>query len=326
MDFSQVITTAFALQDLMVRNVKTDLENLSMVIEGEVAWGNCHCRRCGGLLLVFHQWQERLVRLPPWGIYNCVTLRVRHPRGECLGCQRVRTTALKFIHPVFSSLSCSMVETAGRLMEELTCEATARMLRLDPKLCWKIDQWRMQEMKSHFKLPADLDCRRLSADEVHFLTETVDKRSHPFDPRWMPKFVTNLVCTAHGKVIANASGREGASLRNCLRELTKPQRLSVEFFSVDMHRAFMRVIQKMCQNAEIAVDRFHLVQKLNEAFDEVRKSEHWRARKLNDELGISMLAPGRRFILVERDAALSIEEQNLLGNCVRLMTRSTMRC
>jgi len=198
-------------------------------------------------------------------------------------------------------------------MEELTCEATARRLRLDPKLCWKVDQWRMSEMKKHFKLPEDLDCRRLSADEVHFLTQTVEKRSHPFDPRWLPKFVTNLVCTAHGKVIANASGREGRSLQACLKELTKPQRLSVEFFSVDMHQAYMRVIRKMCPNAEIAVDRFHLAQKMNEAFDAVRKHEFWKAKKLNNEFETTMLSPGRRFILVERQAPLSIEEQNLLG-------------
>lgn len=313
MDFNQVITSAFGLQDIIIKNVKLDAENLTAVIESEHPWGACRCQICGHYLIVFHQWSERQVRLPPWGIYSCVTLRVRYPRGECAGCFRVRTAALNFVHPAFVSMSCSLVETVGRWMEELTCEATARRLSLDPKICWKIDQWRMQEMKKHFKLPADLDCRKMSADEVHFLSEKLKERRHPFDPKWMPKFVTNLVATTHGKVIANASGREGKSLQNCLRELTKPQRLSIEFFSVDMHQAFMRVIQRMCPKAEIAIDRFHLAQKINEAFDDVRKSELWRAKKLNNEFEQTMLAPGRRFILVERDAVLSTEEQNLLG-------------
>lgn len=313
MDFNQVITAAFGLQEILIQDIKMDLNRRAMSIYAEHPWGLCHCCHCGDVLFEFHQWSQRKVRLAPWGAYFFVTLELRYPRGRCRGCMSVRTAGLSFVHEKFESLSCTLVEVAGRMMEELTCEATARLLQLDAKLLWKIDQWRMQEMKNHFKLPEDLDVSRMSADEVHFYTKELKDRPHPFAPRWFIKYVTNLVCTKHGKVISNASGREGLSLKKCLTVLTKPQLLSVEFFSVDMHQGYMRMIQKMCPNAEIAVDRFHLAQSLNEAFDQVRKHEFWKARRSENDFEKTMLSPGRRFILVERGAVLSIEEQNLLG-------------
>jgi transposase len=56
-------------------------------------------------------------------------------------------------------------------------------------------------------------------------------------------------------------------------ELTDEQRLAVQFLAVDMHDGFISSARELCPNAKIAVDRFHLAQKLNEKLDEVRKEE-----------------------------------------------------
>jgi len=103
------------------------------------------------------------------------------------------------------------------------------------------------------------------------------------------------------------------ALATCLKTLSNPQRLSVEFFSLDMNPGYFQAVTKLCPNAEIAVDRFHLVQQLNNYFDQIRKDELHKARKNKKEFEEVMLSPSRRFILLERDAVLSIEEQNMLG-------------
>ena len=64
--------------------------------------------------------------------------------------------------------------------------------------------------------------------------------------------------------------------------------------------------------AEIGVDRFHLAQKVNEAFDKVRKQEFRKARDQNNAFELNMLEPHRRFILVAREKDLSIAETKLL--------------
>ena len=213
-------------------------------------------------------------------------------------------------------MTLGLAEQAGRMMEEMTVAATARLLRLDEKTLWRVDQWRMEMMHKQMRLSEivkDLVVRKLSADEVHFRTVEHRFRQHPFSPRHEVKFITNLVCTKEAKVIANAAGRDARALASCLREISRPQRLAVEYFSIDLNRGFFTAVQRLCPNAEIAVDRFHLVQILNEKFDRVRREEFYKARKSKNEFQQTMLSPQRRFILCERNAVRSAEEDSLLG-------------
>nr|BFD65515.1 hypothetical protein HAGR004_05370 [Bdellovibrio sp. HAGR004]BFD65849.1 hypothetical protein HAGR004_08710 [Bdellovibrio sp. HAGR004]BFD67783.1 hypothetical protein HAGR004_28050 [Bdellovibrio sp. HAGR004]BFD67821.1 hypothetical protein HAGR004_28430 [Bdellovibrio sp. HAGR004] len=178
----------------------------------------------------------------------------------------------------------------------------------------------MQKNLDLKKFTQDIDVSRMSADEVHFKTETETKRDHPFAPRWTVKFVTNLVCTKEAKIIANAAGRDAMALANCLRSLSRPQRLSVEFFSIDMNPGYFQAVSKLCPDAEIAVDRFHLIQNMNEYFEKIRKEEFQRAKKNKKEFEEIMLSPSKRFMFLERNAVLSIEEHNMLGKLKVLNT------
>jgi transposase len=209
---------------------------------------------------------------------------------------------------------------AGRLMEELTCEATARYFRLNSKTLWDLDQWRLRRMKQDLKLPETLDVSLMSADEVHFRTIENNLRDNPFSERWTTKYLTNLVCSKVSKVISNAGGRDAQALATCLKVLPIQTREKIEYFALDMNAGFFKAVTKLCPHAEIAVDRFHLVQALNETFNDVRKSEFKLAKKRKDDFQAGMLEGGRRFILMERNPTLSTEEQNMLGKLKMLNT------
>lgn len=120
-----------------------------------------------------------------------------------------------------------------------------------------------------------------------------------------------------GKVLFNSLGRDGAALKTALSILSKGRKLTVEKFAVDMHQPFISVIKTECPNAEVCVDRFHLAQKVNEAFDKVRRFEFKKARDNNDHFNRNMLEPHRRFILVAREKDLSKSEQKLLDKLRR---------
>lgn len=201
-------------------------------------------------------------------------------------------------------------------MEEMTCEAVARLTRTNSRTLWKLDQWRCDYLKTHlYELPADLDTTQLSADEVHYRTKrfSASERENPFSPRRETHFLTNLVAPSVSKVIGCHPGRDAQSLARCLRELTPEQRAEVKFISIDMNPGYFKAILKMCPQAEIAVDRFHLVQKLNETFDMVRKQEYKIAVRLKDSFQQTMLSRGSRFMYLERVDTKSIEEHNMLG-------------
>ncbi len=197
-------------------------------------------------------------------------------------------------------MTYSLVEKAGRLMEEITCEASARLLNINPKTMWNIDQYRMKKMHPELNY-TELNLEKMSADEVHFRTIFGEKSS---DQNTI-HFVTNLVCTKARKVLSNAMGRGSESLLECLKVFAKEQLDQVRYFAVVMHDAFISVIGRKCKNARICVDRFHLAEGVNRVFDEVRKAEFRKAKKNEDEFLTKVLAPHKRYILVERRKNLS---------------------
>lgn len=318
MDFSKAIIAILGIQDVIIEDLKLFKKDLRAEIKVRQKRSECFCTDCG---LQFHsvkEWSLKTIKAPPLGIYQNVTVKFMQMRGICEDCQKTSVAQVDWLHPKFPSMTCGFAEVAGRLMEEITCEAVSRILFTDSKLMWMLDQHRMEVMLQFLKLPKDLDISYLAADEVHFRTVEVKKRAGLFAKRKRPEFVTNLVAPLAGKVLFNAMGRDSEALRTAMSPLSKGQKMTVEHFAVDMHEAFISVIKNECPNAEVCIDRFHLTQKVNEAFDKVRRSEFKKAKKQNDKFNQDMLEPHRRFILVSREKDLSKSERKLLDKLRRV--------
>ena len=321
MDCSDLIIEALGLQGVRIESYKTDRNELRLELKVRQLREHARCAKCSGPLHAVKDYRKCILRGPPIGAYREVIISYYKLRAVCYACSgSIEYAKVNGAHPQFSNMTLALAEVAGRLMEELTCEATSRYFNLNSKTLWDLDQWRMRRMKQDLKLPTDLDITHMSADEVHFRTIENNHRDHPFSERWATKYLTNLVCSKISKVISNAGGRDAQALANCLKVLPKESRHKIEYFALDMNPGFFKAVTKLCPNAEIAVDRFHLVQTLNETFNNIRKTEFKLAKKRQDEFQSTMLEGGRRFILMERNPNLSIEEQNMLGKLKMLNT------
>ncbi len=318
MDFKQIIISLLGLQDVSIEDVKIFKKQRKVEVKVRQKRESCFCSKCGLQFDSVKDWDLKVLRAPPLGVYQHVTVKFIQMRGFCHDCNCTEVARVDWIHPKFEKMTCGFAEVAGRLMEEGTCEAVSRILHSDSKMMWALDQYRMEVMLQFLELPKDLDVSYLAADEVHFRTVAIENRVGLFAKRWRPEFVTNLVAPLAGKVLFNAIGRDSAALKTTLSVLSTGQKLTVENFAVDMHEAFISVIKVECPNAEICVDRFHLVQKVNEAFDKVRRFEFKKAKENKDEFNKDMLEPHRRFILVSREKDLSKAEQKLLDKLRRV--------
>lgn len=277
-------------------------EELKLVLYAKQNREEAVCDCCGNSFTHIHDWRLRKIKKIPMGIYEEVTVHLKHLRGNCHICgDKVKSAKIDFVHGNFENLTYALVERAGRMMEETTCEAVSRLLRLNPKTAWNIDQYRMKQMKKHLILPESLNLEKMSADEVHFRTIFGEKSSD----KNKVQFVTNLVCTNERKVLSNAMGRSTGSLLDCLKVLTTKQLSRIKYFAVDMHDAFIKAISAVCPNANICVDRFHLAEGANKVFDEIRREEFKKAKENEDTFLMTVLAPHKRYILVEREKNLS---------------------
>ena len=309
MGFENVIIKALGLQHVSIEKIDEFPAELKLVIHARQIVEHCRCHVCKNSFIGIHEWRTREILAPPVGAFIRVKILLEQLRGICHICHDVaRSAEIAFLHPQFQNMTLSLFEWSGRMMEEITCQATARLLGLNPKTLWNLDQWRMRYMKKQLQLPKDLDLSKMSADEVHFMTmPKVDSLKKP-----EIKFVTNLVCYKESKVLANAPGRDSNSLVKCLMALPPEQLGKIKSFAVDMHEPFISVIKQMCPHAEICVDRFHLAERVNDAFDEVRRAEFKKANESNDSFQAGMLAPHRRFVLVEREKKLSQKDLKML--------------
>lgn len=312
MDFQNAIIEILGIQDVTIEAIHIHKKSRKLRIVAKQNRDACFCTGCGLQFDSIKGWQKKELRVPPVGIYANVKLILSQMRGICEVCDASEVAEAAWIHPVFKSMTCGFAEVAGRLMEETTCEAVSRILFMKSMTLWRVDQWRMKLMEKRLVLPANLDVSHLAADEVHHRTVVNRNRKGLFAKRHVPEFVTNLVATKAGKIIANAAGRDSVAIEECLLKLSPSQLLSVENFAVDMHEPFISVIRTECPNAKICVDRFHLAQKVNEAFDKVRRTEFKKARDQNDGFTESMLEPHRRFILMAREKDLSKTELKML--------------
>lgn len=314
MDVWKVISEFLGIQGVFFEDIKQYKKDLRTDIRVRMKRSECFCKHCGLELGKLKDWQFKIVQAPPMGIYSKIRITVFFPRAWCESCRKYRAAEIPWIHNVFPSMTCGFAEKSGRLMEEITCRATSRIMRTSARKMWELDEYRMQRMLERLSLPADIDLGYLSADEVHFRTLDLD-RKNIFSKKREPQFVTNLVSYGNAKVLFNAMGRGQEALEECLLALTPKQKKEVSGIAVDMHDPYISVIKTELPNADICIDRFHLVQSINKCFDQLRKQELKAAK---DQFTQGMLAPSRRFILVEKEKKLVKTEKRLLEKLRRL--------
>jgi transposase len=315
MDLNNLIIESLGLQDVMIEGYQTDKAKLKLTLVVRQKPESCLCHQCKGPLHYVREWKERKIRGPSIGAFLYVEILLWQLRATCMMCMdQVRSAYVPFVHPQFQNLTLSLCELAGRWMEELPCGAVARFLKLNSKTMWDLDQYRMRAIKPLMTYPTGISFVKMSADEVHF--RTLPKKDSSTRPEI--KFITNLVCYSESKVLSNAPGRGKASLLECLKVLTPAQRAEILYFSVDMHEPFILTIKKFCPNAKICVDRFHLAQRVNETFDELRKAEFKLADATNDKFQMKMLSPHRRFVLVEREKKLNKSDLKMLDQLKKI--------
>lgn len=100
---------------------------------------SCRFHECNTILRDVHQWHPRILRGPPVGAFVDVVIYVNQLRAVCDFCDgNVRSAKVDFIHPQFQNMTLSMVEHAGRMMEEITCAADARLLRMKERTMYLV--------------------------------------------------------------------------------------------------------------------------------------------------------------------------------------------
>lgn len=319
MDLSKLLLNALGLQPdhVKIESYEMDQQNLAACVSIRQTRASCRCPKCHGPLYGVKQWRRRELWGVPLGTLQRIKIIFYQLQAACGVCLKVPLAEAKFIHPRFKQLTTAFAEHAGRWMEETTIAAVERMTGTPGMSLWRMDQWRMKMMKKMFEIPNDMPMSFASADEVHM--RTIKPKEARFDKsKWDKKFITNLVSCDLAKVVSNASGRSSRSLTSCLKQLPQSIREKIKFIAVDMHDGYISAAAKLCPNAKVTVDRFHVAEALNRAFDELRRQEFDKAKLMKDEFQAEMLKPSKKYILVARKKELSKKDQSQFERLIQV--------
>ena len=123
------------------------------------------------------------------------------------------------------------------------------------------------------------------------------------------KFLTVIVDHENRQVIWAAEGKNAETLRSYFGSLTTKEREAVEVISMDMSGAFKKAVEESVPNAVIVYDRFHVMQLLSRAVDEVRRSE---MRACLDP-AVRAALKGTRWVLLKNEWNLTLREEQKLA-------------
>lgn len=131
------------------------------------------------------------------------------------------------------------------------------------------------------------------------------------------KFLTVIVDHETGQVVWAAEGKNAQTLRGYFESLTPEERAAIEVISMDMSGAFKKATEESVPNAVVVYDRFHVMQLLSRAVDEVRRSEMRTCQDPNMKAALK----GTRWVLLKNVWNLTLREEQKLAALPRLNDR-----
>jgi len=112
--------------------------------------------------------------------------------------------------------------------------------------------------------------------------------------------------------------RTAKTLLRFFRFLGKERSGKLQFICSDMWQAYLKVIARKASQAVHVLDRFHIVQRLGKALDEVRAAE---AKQLKQE-GYEPILKGAKWLLLKRPENLTDQQALKLQQILRYNLRS----
>ena len=120
------------------------------------------------------------------------------------------------------------------------------------------------------------------------------------------------------RLLAISKKRTVKSFLRCLRTLGKEHLAEVKFVCSDMWAPYLKVIKKKFPNALNILDRFHIVKKLTEAVDDVRKEE---TKKLKEQ-GYEPALKDSRYCFLKNPENLTEKQATKLNELLHFNLRT----
>jgi transposase len=301
-----------SFQGFSVLDIKESVVAKEMAIELKKIPDKVHlCACCGERLgaMEGRYWvRARHLRCFGWS----VTVGFWREKRHCPRCKKTRSEFIEWLCPTSPHMTLELAWWINRMSEVTSVMAVSRLESVDKMACYAVDKYILQRLLQGYEIPR---VKRISVDEVYARGPKQLKNGENRDDL----FLTVVVDQATHKVIWVSQGRTKAALDQFFELLGPEACQDIEVVATDQHEAFASSVAEHCPEATLVWDRFHIVQKFNEALNEERKQE---LENIDPEGEMGDLMNGKyRYVFMTKAQKRRRSDQRHIDEVMRLNTR-----
>jgi transposase len=256
------------------------------------------CGTCGTLGKVRDRLKQRIWKHASlWGIPT--TIAYRPARVSCPKCQRILVEAIPW-NQGKSRLSVGLIWMLADWCKQLPWGQVAQMYGL---------HWNTVAKAVKQAVAYGLANRKIGQVLHIGIDELSRRKGHVY--------VTNVYDLAENRLLWSGEGRSQETLQAFFNEFGPMLQSRIKCVCCDMWQPYIDMIKKNLPAAVLVFDRFHIVQNLLKAVDEVRRQEAVTLKQINPDL----LARSR-YIWLKNSENLSDSQRSRLSYLERLNLRS----
>lgn len=255
-----------SFQGFDIKDIKEWRESRRMELILESKPGREHfCCRCGcelGRQDGRYWLRSHHMRVMGWTVVVCFWREKRH----CPGCNKVRSEAIDFICATTPHATEELAWWINRLTEITSVLAVSRLESIDKMTCYGVDKYILTRLLQGYRIPK---VTAISVDEVYARSRKQLQEGEDRDDL----FLTVIVDSNTHKVIWVSMSRKKEALDEFFRLIGEEACKEIRVVATDQHAGYAASVTQFCPQAVVVWDRFHIVQKFNEALNEDRMAE-----------------------------------------------------
>jgi transposase len=285
------MTKILNLPGVIVENEIQTNETLGLDVK--LAKKIADCPRCGQPSYRLHQNQRYSVKDLPIGDRE-VVLRVNRRRFKCKNCLKPFSEILDFVG--------KKQRFTHRYAENITKQVIHSDINNVAKNNNLTDDevWSMVKSVAENILPVDVkNLSKLGIDEISLV-------------KGQGKFIVVLVDLEAHKLIGLVAERKQSEIEKVMREWGEKVLSQIKEVSMDMTGNYKSIVKRLCPNADVTVDRFHVTKMIHEELNQARIAQKKAAEslKVKERTKLFDNLKGSKYTLLKAEDDLS-EKQKL---------------
>ncbi|SJZ77949.1 Transposase [Pilibacter termitis] len=214
-----------------------------------------HCRKENQKSIVRNGWIGKDVTIQINQVSEYKTfLKLKKRVFLCKACKRTFVAQSEIIQKNCQITQAVKLKIAKYLKLKMDLTLISKLCEVSTSSVYRV----LEELAIYHKVNYHYLPEILSIDEFHSTNREETKMSFIFQD------------TKERKIIDIVANRHQDNIIKYFLQYDRKARLNVKLITMDMYKPYLNIIKKCFPNAEISIDRFHIVQHINRAFNQTR--------------------------------------------------------